>query len=133
MNRPLAALACVLLASAASAAPVDAPTVFAKLKPKVGSWAEYSVVSTKGGEIKNKTTFHTTKGGSHLRPLAAGRVLCSRPAPARCLCAEYSCHYSALSDVAPRNGARARRREGAGSCANGTAINGGSRGGPRRR
>lgn len=50
----------ILLALAALAAPAaraqmaEAPAVFAKLKPKVGAWAEYSYQSNKDGALKSK-------------------------------------------------------------------------------
>jgi|GEM_PF-5386634 len=48
-----AVLTAALARTAAAAAP-ETPPVFAKLKPKVGAWAEYSLVSKKGDDVKRQ-------------------------------------------------------------------------------
>jgi hypothetical protein len=48
-----AALAAGLAQTAAAGAP-ETPSIYAKLKPKVGAWAEYSIISKKGDAIKSK-------------------------------------------------------------------------------
>ena len=58
MNKLIKAFSLAFLASAAAAAGAPAaPLVFAKLKPAVGAWAEYSVETKQGGAVKSKGTF----------------------------------------------------------------------------
>lgn len=52
-----AVLAAVLTAASAGARGQDAPSVFTKIKPKVGAWAEYSFESKKGDKLKSKGRF----------------------------------------------------------------------------
>lgn len=58
MNKTIAALLLTVLAAAFAAAGGDeAPAIFTKLKPKVGSWAEYSTQTMKGDKTKAKGRF----------------------------------------------------------------------------
>lgn len=58
MNKIIPALLLTLLIAApASAGHDDAPAIFAKIKPKVGAWAEYSYESKKGDKTKSKGRF----------------------------------------------------------------------------
>jgi len=59
MKNILAALLLTILPAAASAAAdgQETPSIYAKLKPKVGSWAEYRYESMKGDKVKSKGLF----------------------------------------------------------------------------
>lgn len=57
MKRFLMALMPVVLALPVSAAAPQSAQVFAKLKPAVGAWGQYSYESKKGGTLKSKGTY----------------------------------------------------------------------------
>lgn len=52
-----ALLLTILSAAAAAAGGPETPSIYAKLKPKVGSWAEYGYESKKGDTVKSKGLF----------------------------------------------------------------------------
>ncbi len=58
MNKIISAfLLTLLMAASAAARGDDAPSIFAKIKPKVGAWAEYSYETKKGDKVKTKGRF----------------------------------------------------------------------------
>ncbi|OGS41345.1 MAG: hypothetical protein A2506_13630 [Elusimicrobia bacterium RIFOXYD12_FULL_66_9] len=62
MKKSISAFLLTLLA-AASAVALEAPPIFAKLKPKVGAWAEYSFETKKGEKVKTKGVFRMSVVG----------------------------------------------------------------------
>lgn len=57
MNKIISACLLAGLAVPASAGGQEPPPIFSKLKPKVGSWGEYSFESRKGDKVKSKGKF----------------------------------------------------------------------------